>query len=200
MKAVVGLGNPGRDYAGTRHNLGFEVIDELRRRWSVKLKSWKSVADLALVKSRDVVLVEPKTFMNASGQAVGTVMRYYGIDSRDALIVVDEVQLPLGRLRLRRSGSDGGHNGLKSVIEHIGSDFPRLRIGVERGDRTTDLSDRVLSRFTPVERDAIDRAVARAADAVEAFVVEGLPAAMNRFNAPNDPVPSETEDAEEGAG
>jgi PTH1 family peptidyl-tRNA hydrolase len=187
MKAVVGLGNPGPDYAGTRHNLGFEVVDEIARRWRVKLKSWKSVASLAVVKSRDVILAEPKTFMNASGQAVGSVTRYYGLAPEDVLIVVDEAQLPLGRLRLRRSGSDGGHNGLKSIIEHLGRDFPRLRIGVERGDRASDLSQRVLSRFGPVERDAIDRAVVRAADAVEMFVSEGLLAAMNRFNAPDDP-------------
>ena len=187
MKAVVGLGNPGRGFAGTRHNLGFEVVDEIARRWRVRLRSWKSVASLAVVKSRDVILAEPETFMNASGQAVGLVTHYYGLAPEDVLVVVDEAQLPLGRLRLRRSGSDGGHNGLKSIIEHLGRDFPRLRIGIERGDRTGDLSQRVLSRFSPVERDAIERAVGRAADAVEVFVSEGVGAAMNRFNAQEDP-------------
>ena len=187
MKVVVGLGNPGRDYVGTRHNLGFEVVEEVAGRWRVKLKSWKSVAALAVAKSRGAILVEPRTFMNASGEAVAAVTRYYGVDPEDVLIVVDEVQLPLGRLRLRRSGSDGGHNGLKSIINHISRDFPRLRIGVERGDRAQDLSDRVLARFSAAERDMIDRAVDRAADAVEMFVTEGLPVAMNRYNAPEDP-------------
>ena len=183
MKAIVGLGNPGIEYKGTRHNVGFEVIDELSRRWKVRLKSWKSRADLVVVKERGVVLVEPKTFMNASGQAVGGVMAFYKIHPADVLVVVDEAQLPLGKLRLRRSGSAGGHNGLKSVIEHVGPEFPRLRIGVDRGDRSWDLADRVLSRFPPDERKVVDAAVAKAADAAETFVNDGIEPAMNRFNA-----------------
>jgi PTH1 family peptidyl-tRNA hydrolase len=183
VKSIVGLGNPGGEYAGTRHNVGFEVVDELARRWSVNLRKWKSIADVAVVQDRDVVLVEPKTYMNDSGRAVGAVMAFYKIDPADVLIVVDEVQLPLGRLRLRPSGSAGGHNGLKSVIEHVGREFPRLRIGVDRGHPDADLSDRVLSKFPRSERDIVDRAIARAADAVEIFVADGLHVAMNRFNA-----------------
>src|SRR5262245_37969445 len=148
MKAIVGLGNPGSDYEGTRHNLGFDVVDELAHRWKAKFKAWKSVAELSVVKAHDVVLVKPTTFMNLSGQAVGEAARYYKIDPQDVLVITDEVQLPLGKIKLKPSGSDGGHNGLKSVIEHVGPDFPRLRIGIERGDRaTTDMRDRVLSRF-----------------------------------------------------
>jgi PTH1 family peptidyl-tRNA hydrolase len=186
MKAVVGLGNPGSEYTGTRHNVGFEVVDELVRRWNAKLKKWKSIADVAIVTDRDVVLVEPKTFMNLSGQAVNAVMAFYKIQPADVLVVVDEVQLPLGKLRLRPSGSAGGHNGLKSVIEHVGRDFPRLRIGVDRGHPDWDLSDRVLSKFPANERDIVDRAIGRAADAVETFVSDGIHAAMNRFNAAED--------------
>ncbi len=186
MKAVVGLGNPGDEYKGTRHNVGFEVIDELARRWNVRLKKWKSIADVAVINDRGVVLAAPKTFMNASGQAVGAVMAFYKIEPADVLVIVDEVQLPLGRLRLRLAGSAGGHNGLKSVIEHVGRDFPRLRIGVERGHPDWDLSDRVLSKFPPNERDAVDRAIMRAADAVEVVVSDGVHAAMNRFNAAED--------------
>jgi len=186
MKAIVGLGNPGNDYDGTRHNVGFEVIDELARRWGTRLKSWKSVASLARVAELDVVLVKPKTFMNLSGHAVSLAASFYHVEPGSVLVVVDEAQLPLGRLRLRRSGSAGGHNGLKSVIEHIGTEFPRLRIGIERGDRTRDLSDRVLSRFPPAERDVMDRSVSRAADAAETFLKEGIAAAMNRFNAAED--------------
>ena len=182
MKAIVGLGNPGAEYGGTRHNVGFDVVDVLTGRWKARLRSWKSKADLAVVGERDVVLVEPRTFMNASGEAVQAVLAFYKIRPADVLVVADEVQLPLGRIRLRRSGSAGGHNGLKSVIEHIGTEFPRLRIGVDRGDPRRDLSDRVLSRFPPDERIVADRAVARAADAAEVFVTEGLDVAMNRFN------------------
>jgi PTH1 family peptidyl-tRNA hydrolase len=186
MKAVVGLGNPGGEYKGTRHNVGFEVVDELARRWNVRLKKWKSIADVAVINDRGVVLAAPKTFMNASGQAVGAVMAFYKIEPADVLVIVDEVQLPLGKVRLRLAGSAGGHNGLKSVIEHVGRDFPRLRIGVERGHPDWDLSDRVLSKFPPDERDAVDRAIMRAADAVEMFVSDGVHAAMNRFNAAGD--------------
>jgi PTH1 family peptidyl-tRNA hydrolase len=186
MKAIVGLGNPGAEYEGTRHNVGFEVIDEVARRWHVRLKSWKSVAALAVAPDHDALLAAPKTFMNLSGQAVQAVAAFYHLEPSDVLVVVDDVNLPLGRLRLRPSGSAGGHNGLKSVIEHVGIGFPRLRIGVDRGDPARDLSDRVLSRFPSSERDAADRAIARAADAVEAFVDDGFQAAMNRFNAKAD--------------
>src|SRR5436190_4447905 len=191
MKAIVGLGNPGSEYAGTRHNVGFDVVDELARRWRVNLKKWKSIADVALVKDRGVVLAEPKTYMNDSGRAVGAVMAFYKIQPADVLIVVDEVQLPLGKLRLRSSGSAGGHNGLKSVIEHVGREFPRLRIGVDRGHPEWDLSDRVLSKFPASERGVVDRAIARAADAVETYLMDGLHVAMNRFNVDGDNLQSE---------
>src|SRR6266542_741478 len=147
MKAVIGLGNPGVEYDGTRHNIGFDVVDELARRWSVHLRSWRSVAKVAKVPSRDIVLAAPTTFMNASGQAVEAIAAFYHIEPADVLVVVDEVQLPLGKLRLRRGGSAGGHNGLKSVIAHVGSEFPRLRIGIERGHPDSVLSDRVLAKF-----------------------------------------------------
>jgi PTH1 family peptidyl-tRNA hydrolase len=191
MKAIVGLGNPGTEYAGTRHNVGFDVVDELARRWNVRLRKWKTAADLAVVADREVVLVEPKTFMNESGLAVSAVMAFYKIQPADVLVVVDEVQLPLGKLRLRWSGSAGGHNGLKSVIAHVGPEFPRLRIGVERGHPESVLRNHVLSKFPPSERDVVERAVGRAADAVETFVSDGLQVAMNRFNAPDDNLKSE---------
>ena len=186
MKLIVGLGNPGAEYAGTRHNLGFDVVDELARRWTARLKSWESLADVAVVSDRGVVLAKPLTFMNLSGDAVGRLAAYYRIDAADILVIVDEINLPLARLRARRSGSAGGHNGLKSVIEYLGSDFPRLRIGVGRGDGRADMSDHVLSRFTRDERDDVVRAVGRAADAAQTFVEEGIEQTMNRFNAPED--------------
>lgn len=182
MKAIVGLGNPGREYAGTRHNIGFDVVDEVARRWNVQLKPWKSIANIVVVGPRGVVLVEPQTFMNSSGEAVGRVAAFHKLEPADVLVVADEVQLPLGRLRLRRSGSAGGHNGFKSLIQHVGTEFPRLRIGVGRGDPAWDLADHVLARFAADEREAAADAISRAADAVELFVEEGIEAAMNKFN------------------
>ena len=187
MKAIVGLGNPGGEYKSTRHNVGFDVLDELAKRWGVELKaSSRRKARLAVVKDRDVLLAQPQTFMNLSGIAVGGLMAFYKVRPADVLVVVDEVQLPLGKLRLRQSGSAGGHNGLKSVIEMVGQDFPRLRIGVGRGNDQWDLSDHVLARFSAEERPTIERAVKRAADAVETFVGDGVFAAMNRYNAPEE--------------
>jgi len=184
MKAIVGLGNPGREYAGTRHNIGFDVLDEVARRWHVQLRPWKSVADVAVVGNRGVVLVEPQTYMNLSGDAVSRIAAFHKLDPADVLVVVDEVQLPLGRLRVRRNGSAGGHNGLKSIIQHIGAEFPRVRVGVGRGDPTWDLADHVLSKFGREEREAVADVVSRAADAVELFAGEGLEVVMNRFNPP----------------
>jgi PTH1 family peptidyl-tRNA hydrolase len=191
LKAIVGLGNPGTEYSGTRHNVGFDVVDELARRWTVRLKKWKTSADLAVLTDREVLLVEPRTFMNESGLAVSAVMAFYKIQPTDVLVIVDEIQLPLGKLRLRRSGSAGGHNGLKSVIQHIGQDFPRLRIGVERGAPESMLRNHVLSKFPPVEREVVEQAINRAADAVETFVSEGLQVAMNRFNMAGEPLAPE---------
>ena len=182
MKAIVGLGNPGREYAGTRHNIGFDVLDEVARRWHVQLRPWKSVADVAVVSNRGVVLVEPQTYMNLSGDAVSRIVAFHKLAPTDVLVVVDEVQLPLGRLRVRRNGSAGGHNGLKSITQHIGAEFPRLRIGVGRGDPKLDLADHVLSKFGREEREAVADLVSRAADAVELFAGEGLDVVMNRFN------------------
>ena len=187
MKAIFGLGNPGNEYTRTRHNVGFEVIDEVAKRWRVDLKSSsRRKARLAIVKDRDVLLAQPQTFMNASGAAVAGIMAFYRIRPEDVLVVVDEVQLALGTLRLRRSGSAGGHNGLKSVIEIVGPGFPRLRLGVGRGNEDWDLSDHVLAKFPAGEWPIVARAIQRAADAVEMFVGEGVVAAMNRYNAPEE--------------
>ena len=187
MKAIVGLGNPGDEYRATRHNVGFDVVDELARRWNVHLKSWKSIAGLAIVRDRGVLLAEPRTFMNASGEAGRRIAAFHKIDPADVLVVVDEVQLPIGRLRIRPFGSAGGHNGLKSIIGALGTEeFARLRIGVGRGDARRDLADPVLAKFDPDERTDVAEAVGRAADAAELFVTEGIVAVMNRFNRKED--------------
>lgn len=185
MKLVAGLGNPGRQYAGTRHNVGFDVIDEVARRYGVGYEA--APADAVVGKWRrdgDVVLlVKPLTFMNRSGEAVGQLLRYYKVDVPDLLLICDDVNLPIGRLRIRGSGTDGGQNGLRSVAQHLGTiEYPRLRVGVGRGDTRRDLADHVLSRFDPEEQPGVNDAVTRAADAVECFVLDGLAKTMNVYN------------------
>ena len=191
MKLVAGLGNPGRQYAGTRHNVGFEVIDELTRRHRVDLEAapvnamfgkWRRSGGRG-ENEELVLLVKPLTFMNLSGEAVGGLMRYFKLDVSDVLIVTDEVNLPVGRLRLRGTGSEGGHNGLRSIAQHLGTmDYSRLRVGVGRGDTERDLADHVLAMFTPQEQPDVKHAVTRAAEAVESWVTDGLAKTMNVFN------------------
>jgi peptidyl-tRNA hydrolase, PTH1 family len=192
VKLIVGLGNPGAQYKGTRHNAGFVVVDEIARRASVGFESAPAEAVIAKWRRPDGValLAKPLTFMNLSGQAVGEIARYFKIDAADLLIIVDEVQLPLGRLRARARGSAGGHNGLKSVIAHLGDAFPRLRIGVGRGEHQRDLADHVLSRFENDEAAEVERLTARAADAAEMFITSGIEAVMNAFNG-GDPATTE---------
>jgi PTH1 family peptidyl-tRNA hydrolase len=185
MKLVAGLGNPGERYRGTRHNVGFAVVDGLVARHGLGLDTgpaealqakWRVAGDV-------VLLVKPLTFMNVSGQAVAAVCRYYRIEAPDVLIVCDDVNLPLGRLRARANGSEGGHNGLRSIAEHLGTiEYARLRIGVGRGDARRDLADHVLARFEADEQAAIDEAVGRSLDAVETWVERGMGPVMNAFN------------------
>jgi PTH1 family peptidyl-tRNA hydrolase len=192
VKLIVGLGNPGRPYHATRHNIGFTVADEVARRLDADFEHGRANALTAKVGMgvSAVLLVKPLTMMNLSGEAVGGLAHFFKIDSADILVVADEVNLPLGRLRLRSSGSAGGHNGFRSIIAHLGSEmFPRLRVGVGRGDPRRDLADHVLARFDPEEADEVKRAVTRAADAVETFLAEGIEAAMNRFNRAEDSAP-----------
>jgi len=192
VKLIVGLGNPGAQYKGTRHNIGFAVIDEIARRAAVGFESAPAEAVIAKWRRPDggALLAKPLTFMNLSGQAVGEIARYFKVDVPDVLIVVDEVQLPLGKLRARARGSAGGHNGLKSVIAHLGDDFPRLRIGVGRGGQQRDLADHVLSRFEKDEAAEVERMTTRAADAAEMFITSGIAAVMNAFNG-GDPATTE---------
>jgi PTH1 family peptidyl-tRNA hydrolase len=187
MKLVIGLGNPGRKYAGTRHNIGFEVLDLLAGRYRLEWESGPADAVIAKWRAASVLLAKPLTFMNLSGAAVGALLRFYKIDMPDLLVVLDDTNLDLGRLRARPSGSAGGHNGLKSIIGTFGSEeFARLRIGVGRGDARRDLADHVLATFDPEERVEVAEAVARAADAAELFVSDGIVAVMNRFNRKED--------------
>jgi PTH1 family peptidyl-tRNA hydrolase len=195
MKLVVGLGNPGAEYRETRHNVGFQVIDELARRWAVEQwrEAFESLAARTTRNGEPVLLCKPLTFMNLSGRAVAGVAGFYKVAADDLLVVTDDVALPLGRLRARRDGSDGGHNGLRSIAQSLGTQvYARLRIGVGRGEIQAadgrvvgrpDTADHVLGRFRPDERDAISAAILRAADASEMFLAEGIERVMNAFNA-----------------
>jgi PTH1 family peptidyl-tRNA hydrolase len=200
VKAIVGLGNPGPKYHGTRHNVGFAVLDELAKRTHVEFESARVDALVGRWRRPEqdlvVLLAKPLTFMNASGEAVGALLHYFKIELPDLLVIVDEVQLPVGKLRARARGSAGGHNGLKSVIAHAGEEFSRLRLGVGRGPEgpagkaQRDLADHVLSRFEADERAEVERMISRAADAAEVFVTGGIAGVMNQFNG-GDPATTE---------
>jgi PTH1 family peptidyl-tRNA hydrolase len=185
VKVVAGLGNPGETYRGTRHNVGFEVVDRLAGRAGARFETAPADALQAKWRHPDglVILAKPLTFMNLSGGAIQALCHFYKVDTPDLLVVCDDVNLPLGRLRARTSGTEGGHNGLRSVAETLGTiEYARLRVGVGRGDDRRDLADHVLARFEPDELSGIDAAIARAADAVEMWVSRGMAAMMNAFN------------------
>ena len=187
MKLIVGLGNPGREYRDTRHNVGFMVIDEIARRQQLTLAMAPSQVPDALVAKQfgpePLLVAKPLTFMNRSGDAVAALVRYYDITIADLLVVVDEVALPFGKVRARSRGSAGGHNGLKSLVERLGTtEFARLRLGVGRGDPRRDLADHVLSKFEPEERPELDQFITRAADAAEMFAATGIEKVMNAYN------------------
>lgn len=184
FRLVACLGNPGRQYENTRHNVGFLVADELARRSVVDFSfdpHWN--ADTAKAGGR--TLMKPKTFMNLSGEAVGGFARYYKIPTEQVMVVLDDTSLPLGTVRLRKSGTSGGHNGLESVLVHLGTErVPRLRVGIGRPDRST-LHDHVLGTFETAELPALSESIHRASDAFEYANAHGMDAAMNQFNQRN---------------
>jgi PTH1 family peptidyl-tRNA hydrolase len=180
---VLGLGNPGVDYRGTRHNIGFRVVEEVARRHGVMDWARRPSCDLAVITvGRFVLLSRPLTFMNRSGEAARWLFGEFGLTPESMLVVVDDVDLPLANLRLRRSGGPGTHNGLRDLCEEVGTGFPRLRVGVRGDDMSGDLADYVLSPFTDNEAAAADASVVRAADAVEFTLREGFDRAMNTYN------------------
>lgn len=184
MMIVVGLGNPGRRYAGTRHNVGNQVVHRLAESLGVRWEDagWAKTAR-GRVKGATLLLATPVTYMNVSGQAVRDLLRRRRRHAGDLLVAYDDMDLPLGRLRLRPGNGAGGHNGVQSIIEELGTGaFPRLRIGIGRPPEGVDPVEFVLQRFTAEERPPIDEAVEQAAEAVIVVATQGLPAAMNRYN------------------
>ncbi|MDR5710109.1 MAG: aminoacyl-tRNA hydrolase [Armatimonadota bacterium] len=191
MRLVVGLGNPGRRYRGTRHNVGWEVVDRLSARWDVEIsrEEEEALVGRGEVAGVEVLLAKPLTYMNRSGEAVRGLVHRYGLRPEEIVVIYDDVDLPVGAIRVRARGSAGGHHGMASVLAALGTrEVPRVRIGI--GRPRGDAAAYVLSRFAPAERPLVEEAVERAADAVETFLREGLEAAMNRFNR-RVPVPSE---------
>jgi PTH1 family peptidyl-tRNA hydrolase len=186
MKLVAGLGNPGSQYAQTRHNVGYRVVEKLAGRWGISIQQerfsgWIGTGTVCGVPS---VLLKPTTFMNRSGQSVGEAWRFYKLEGADVLVIADDMDLALGRVRLRAQGSSGGHKGVGDILEALGGDdFARLRVGIGR-DPAREPIDHVLSRFEPDELVTIERVVDRAAEAVECWVTHGIEEAMNRYNGP----------------
>lgn len=182
MRMIVGLGNPGKAYAHTRHNVGFDVIDLFAKRHKVRIINRRCHALIGSFEhlGEQILLVKPQTFMNESGQAVGELARKHNISSGNVLVVYDDIDLPLGKLRMRMRGSSGGHNGMKSIIAHLRSDdFPRMRIGIGRSGEAI---GHVLSRFNRKDRAIIDMSIEQAADALDMTVEDGIESAMNIFN------------------
>jgi PTH1 family peptidyl-tRNA hydrolase len=199
MKLVVGLGNPGREYVGTRHNVGFEMVDQLAARlgWVAGAEQFNTrartqfagltmdgVVSLAGGGSEKLLLVKPMTFMNLSGRTVEAAMSFYQLTPADLMVALDDLALPCGKIRIRPAGSSGGHNGLKDIERALGtSQYPRLRIGIDPPPPRVPQKDYVLGRFTPEQREWVGPAIGRGGDAVVTWMEKGVEAAMNRFNA-----------------
>lgn len=186
MHLIVGLGNPGAEYARTRHNAGFLVVEELARRakagWNLEKKFSARVAKRE-VAARKVLLAEPQTFMNLSGDAVAALLSFYRVPLAQLLVVADDADLPFGEIRLKPKGSSGGHHGLESIEQHVGSrEFARLKVGIGRKDGRREITGHVLGKFSTDETGLLEKVLQRAADQAESWVAEGIEKAMNRFN------------------
>lgn len=186
MKLIVGLGNPGRDYAGTRHNVGFGVITRLADEYHIPLggREHKAVCGKGMIGGEKVILAQPQTFMNLSGESVQSLAGYYKIECEDIIVAYDDIDLEVGQIRVRAKGSAGGHNGMKNIIAHLGTNvFPRVKVGVGAKPEGGDLVRHVLGRFSREEEKKISEALDLAVEAVEMIVSDSVDAAMNRFNA-----------------
>lgn len=185
MKLIVGLGNPGREYELTRHNIGFMAIDELAKRWNISLneQKFKGVFGAGFVNGEKVILLKPLTYMNLSGESIRPLMDYYKIDVEDFVVLYDDLDIPVGKLRLRMKGSAGGHNGVKSTISHLGTqEFQRIRMGIDRPKNGMKVVDYVLGRFTSEEIPDVGHSIEKAADACEEWLNKPFLQIMNTFN------------------
>lgn len=186
MYIIVGLGNPTKEYEKTRHNAGFQVIDVLGDKLNTEVneKKNKALCGRGIIDGEKVILAKPQTFMNLSGESVRAISDYYKVEPENIIIIYDDVSLAPGQLRVRTKGSAGGHNGIKSIIAHLGTqEFPRIRVGVGEKPKGMDLADYVLGRFSKEESQIMEEAFKEAAEAACLLITEGPDAAMNHFNA-----------------
>ncbi|MBR6366403.1 MAG: aminoacyl-tRNA hydrolase [Lachnospiraceae bacterium] len=185
MYIIIGLGNPENKYVGTRHNMGFDVVDRLAYQHNITMDTVKHKALLGkgVIGGQKVLLAKPLTYMNLSGESVRALVDFYKVTPADIIVVYDDIALDLGRIRVREKGSAGGHNGMKNIILHLGTqEFVRVRVGVGEKPPRMDLADYVLSRYKAEEMPLVREGVVAAADAIELILEQGAPAAMNRFN------------------
>lgn len=185
MKLIVGLGNPGPRYEETRHNVGFMVIDQLSRKWDIPLSKQKfsGLYGMGTVGGEKVLLLKPLTYMNLSGEAIRPLMDFYKLNNEDIIVIYDDLDLPAGKIRLRQKGSAGGHNGMKSTIQHLGTQaFNRIRIGIDRPTGGMAVPDYVLSRFSDEEWPDVEDALKRSAEACEEWLSSPFPEVMNSYN------------------
>lgn len=185
MKVIVGLGNPGKQYELTRHNIGFWAVDQLSEKWNIPFQKekWKSYVAEGVVHGEKVFLLKPFTYMNLSGEAVGAAMRFLKLSTKDLLVIFDDLDLPLGQLRLRQKGSSGGHNGMKSIISHLGTEeFNRIKIGIDRPPTGMKVVDYVLEPFSESDHLVADDAAIAAANAANEWLMHDFLIAMNKYN------------------
>lgn len=199
MLFVVGLGNPGAKYEGTRHNVGFAVVERLTRRhgFGAFKQFGNAQVSRGRIRGETILLIQPMTFMNLSGDAVGSILRFYKGEPSEVIVVHDDMDFDPGQVRLKKGGGDGGHNGLKSISQHIGRDYARIRVGI--GKPTGEGYDHVLSRFPTAEQPLVTAAIEASADAVEMIVRDGLQRAMNRFNRKKENDTTDSESLQTGA-
>lgn len=185
MKCIIGLGNPGRKYENTRHNIGFMVIDELLRRYQTTLsrEKFNGLYTIEHIKQEKVLFVEPQTFMNRSGECIRPLIDYFNIDLDNVLVIYDDLDLPIGKIRLRQQGGHGGHNGIRSLIDHLGTKkFKRIRVGIGRPTQQMSIVDYVLQRFSSDQLDGVNESIMQSADACEQWFKDDFSQVMNVFN------------------
>ncbi len=183
IRLIIGLGNPGKDYEHTRHNVGFDTLDILARKLNLDWEKDRRSQSLVARRGTSLILAKPQTFMNRSGETAAALARFFRVPAGDILVVYDDVDTDLGKIKFKTRGSSGGHNGIKSLIQHLGTeDFPRLKIGIGGGGGKSRMIGHVLGKFREEERSEIENALAEAADSVEYALANGLGSAMNHYN------------------
>lgn len=185
MYLIIGLGNPEEEYANTRHNMGFDTINEIAKRNQISLtkKKFQAIYEVSIIEGKKVILLKPQTYMNLSGESIREVMQFYHIKPEEILVIYDDIDIEKGIIKVRKKGGPGGHNGMKSVIENIGTtDFPRIRIGIGQPEYKGDMINYVIGSVPEEEKRILAQGVQKAADAIEEFLKNGIDSTMNRFN------------------